>query len=130
MVEKHQLLEEIMLYQKQEADERKAYRLETKEAHIRNQSILQDLQIAEDRFKQMERSSPHPTVIHLEEHYWEFVEEELPKWEQFLLGKTSSPFGMKKKQQSRQKCINSQTMHLPKEVKVSTLGSKLKTFPM
>ncbi|XP_075040221.1 centrosomal protein 15 isoform X2 [Mixophyes fleayi] len=79
-------------------------------AHKRNQALLEDLQIAEKNLKIRLQVRPDRSVVKLENRYWASVEAELPKWEQFLLGKAQLPFGMKQNHQSKQKLKYSQTV--------------------
>uniref|UniRef100_A0A3P8UAB9 Uncharacterized protein n=1 Tax=Amphiprion percula TaxID=161767 RepID=A0A3P8UAB9_AMPPE len=58
-------------------------------AGSRNASLLQDLQKIEDRLKG--RQLPHRNLLALEAMYWASVEEFLPAWENFLLGKGPHP---------------------------------------
>ncbi|XP_078270020.1 centrosomal protein 15 [Rhinoraja longicauda] len=60
-------------------------------ANERNALLLKDLEAAEDSLRVGLHMQPHPTVIALETTYWASIEEQLPKWEQFLLGRTRNP---------------------------------------
>ncbi|XP_041633952.1 uncharacterized protein C3orf14 homolog isoform X2 [Cheilinus undulatus] len=55
----------------------------------RNAELLQDLQKIEDRLRG--RQLPRPDVLALETRYWTSVEESIPAWENFLLGKGPHP---------------------------------------
>ncbi|XP_053326197.1 uncharacterized protein C3orf14 homolog [Spea bombifrons] len=125
--ERARLLEELSIRR----EERDNYTTERKRdagaAHARNQAVLQDLQLVEQRLKNIVRSSPPSAIISLEKHYWEFVQAEIPKWEQFLLGKAEGPFDMKHQHRSKQKSKSSQTMQISREKKLPPSGYK--TFP-
>ncbi|KAK2821046.1 hypothetical protein Q5P01_024005 [Channa striata] len=58
-------------------------------ARRRNTSLLRDLKEIEDGLRV--RKMPHPTVLALETRYWASVEESIPSWEHFLLGKGPHP---------------------------------------
>lgn len=60
-------------------------------ANERNALLLKDLEAAEDSLRVGLHTQLHPTVIALETKYWASIEEQLPKWEQFLLGRTRNP---------------------------------------
>ncbi|KAM8930776.1 centrosomal protein 15 [Pelodytes ibericus] len=129
LIEKAKIQEEMKIQEDQHADARNILSLRADAAHSRNRSILQDLQMAEEKLKVMSRSSPHPTVITLEDRYWESIEEEIPKWEQFFLGKAHAPFGMMEKHLPKQKLKHSQTMQIPKVNELPPSGSNSRTFP-
>ncbi|KAM4652278.1 centrosomal protein 15 [Discoglossus pictus] len=124
-----ELLEEMKIHLAQQDHEKKNHSQEAEAAHERNQSILEDLQDTEQRLNTMVQSSPHPDFVGLHNQYWESVEQEIPKWEQFLLGKAQSPFGMKKKQLSKQKLYNSQTMQSLRKQNLPPSGYYSNTFP-
>ncbi|XP_067907696.1 centrosomal protein 15 isoform X1 [Heterodontus francisci] len=75
-------------------NEKKLQAVEFELANERNTSLLKDLEIAEEKLRARAHMHLHPTVISLETRYWTSVEGQLPKWEQFLLGKTNSPVGV------------------------------------
>nr|XP_020479509.1 uncharacterized protein C3orf14 homolog isoform X2 [Monopterus albus]XP_020479510.1 uncharacterized protein C3orf14 homolog isoform X2 [Monopterus albus]XP_020479511.1 uncharacterized protein C3orf14 homolog isoform X2 [Monopterus albus] len=58
-------------------------------ARQRNAMLLQDLQKIEDDLRG--RWLPHPNLLALETRYWASVEESIPAWEHFLLGKGPHP---------------------------------------
>ncbi|CAN9512141.1 unnamed protein product [Ophioblennius macclurei] len=62
---------------------------EAETARHRNVSLLQDLQKIEERLKG--RRLPAPSLLAMEMRYWASVEECVPAWEQFLLGKGPHP---------------------------------------
>ncbi|XP_028262172.1 centrosomal protein 15 isoform X2 [Parambassis ranga] len=69
--------------------QRKQQMKECVEARCRNASLLQNLQKIEDRLRG--RQLQHPNLLILETSYWASVEESLPVWEHFLLGKGPHP---------------------------------------
>ncbi|KAL6111280.1 cep15 [Pungitius sinensis] len=58
-------------------------------ARRRNSTLLQDLQRIEGRLRGT--WLPHPHLLALETRYWVSVEESLPDWEDFLLGRGPPP---------------------------------------
>ncbi|XP_018589578.1 centrosomal protein 15 [Scleropages formosus] len=58
-------------------------------AHERNAQLLGDVQKLQNRLRVA--SVLHPEVVGLETRYWAFVEENIPEWEPFLLGKAPPP---------------------------------------
>ncbi|KAK5871851.1 hypothetical protein PBY51_012594 [Eleginops maclovinus] len=62
---------------------------ECEAAHLRNSHLLQDLQQIEDRLRGAQL--PRPNFLAMETRYWASVEESLPAWEHFLLGKGPHP---------------------------------------
>ncbi|XP_032706095.1 uncharacterized protein C3orf14-like [Lontra canadensis] len=63
-------------------------------AFKRNLSLLMDLEAAEKSLQTRIRPIPSPEVVSLETLYWASVEEYIPKWEQFLLGRAPYPIGV------------------------------------
>uniref|UniRef100_UPI00398EBA7D centrosomal protein 15 n=1 Tax=Pristiophorus japonicus TaxID=55135 RepID=UPI00398EBA7D len=72
-------------------NEKKLQAARFESANERNASLLKDLETAEENLRAGAHIHLHPTVSALETRYWASVEEQLPKWEQFLLGRTKSP---------------------------------------
>ncbi|XP_028854868.1 centrosomal protein 15 isoform X2 [Denticeps clupeoides] len=68
---------------------RKQQAARSKAAQERNARLLQDMKKMEDDL----RKQPllHPDVITLQTRYWASVEQKLPEWEPFLLGKGPAP---------------------------------------
>ncbi|KAM4021381.1 centrosomal protein 15 isoform 2-T4 [Anomaloglossus baeobatrachus] len=95
-------------------------------AHSRNRALLRDFREAEKSLRRRSQASPSRSVVKLESQYWESVEQELPKWEQFLLGKSQLPFGMK---ETQQKPRHSQTMQTPRRKTLPPSGYSANTFP-
>ncbi|XP_041815404.1 uncharacterized protein C3orf14 homolog isoform X2 [Chelmon rostratus] len=62
---------------------------EAEAARRRNATLLQDLQRTEDRLRG--KQLPHPHLLALQTRYWASVEESIPVWEHFLLGKGPHP---------------------------------------
>ncbi|XP_068763830.1 centrosomal protein 15 isoform X2 [Struthio camelus] len=65
-------------------------------AHKRNAALLNDIEAAEKKLQERVYLLPHPDTVKLETLYWASVEESLPKWEEFLLGRAETPIGFKK----------------------------------
>ncbi|CAH7350714.1 3830406C13Rik [Phodopus roborovskii] len=65
----------------------------TETASKRNLRLLQDIEAAEKSLQTRLKPHPQPAVRSLETRYWASVEEHVPKWEQFLLGKAPYPVG-------------------------------------
>ncbi|XP_067611138.1 centrosomal protein 15 isoform X1 [Pseudorca crassidens] len=56
--------------------------------------ILLDIEAAEKSLQTQNHPVPPPEVASLETLYWASVEEYIPKWEQFLLGRAPYPIGV------------------------------------
>ncbi|XP_015280116.1 PREDICTED: uncharacterized protein C3orf14 homolog [Gekko japonicus] len=70
-------------------------------AHKRNVVLLNDIEAAEKKLQAREHLLLHPDTVTLETLYWAKIEESIPKWEPFFLGRTQAPVGVRKtKQQS------------------------------
>ncbi|XP_029773809.1 uncharacterized protein C3orf14 homolog [Suricata suricatta] len=63
-------------------------------AFKRNLSLLEDIEAAEKSLQTRSHKIPSPEVVSLETLYWASVEEYIPKWEQFLLGRAPYPIGV------------------------------------
>ncbi|XP_016078598.1 PREDICTED: uncharacterized protein C3orf14 homolog isoform X2 [Miniopterus natalensis] len=63
-------------------------------AFKRNLSLLKDIEAAEKSLQTRSHPLPLPELISLETLYWASVEEYIPKWEQFLLGRAPYPIGV------------------------------------
>lgn len=73
----------------------KASQIQAAEAAFkRNLSLLKDIEGAEKFLQAWIQSFPPPEVVSLETLYWASVEEYIPKWEQFLLGRAPYPIGV------------------------------------
>ncbi|KAM9134233.1 centrosomal protein 15 isoform 1-T1 [Pangshura tecta] len=70
-------------------------------AYKRNAALLNDIEAAEKRLQARVHLQPHPDIVKLETLYWASVEESIPKWEQFLLGRAQTPVGFKKKKSTK-----------------------------
>ncbi|CAM5125513.1 unnamed protein product [Eretmochelys imbricata] len=70
-------------------------------AYKRNAALLSDIEAAEKRLQARVHLQPHPDIVKLETLYWASVEESIPKWEQFLLGRAQTPVGFKKKKSTK-----------------------------
>nr|XP_060641591.1 centrosomal protein 15 kDa-like [Anolis sagrei ordinatus] len=71
-------------------------------AHKRNVSytpeytvLLADIEAAEKKLHSREHLLLHPDIVNLETLYWAKVEEAIPKWKPFFLGRTQAPVGVK-----------------------------------
>ncbi|XP_062940536.1 centrosomal protein 15 [Cynocephalus volans] len=70
----------------------KASQLQAAEiAFKRNLSLLKDIEAAEKSLQTRIHPLPRSEVVSLETRYWTSVEEYIPKWEQFLLGRKPYP---------------------------------------
>ncbi|KAM9592927.1 centrosomal protein 15 isoform 1-T2 [Trichechus inunguis] len=65
-----------------------------KAAYKRNLSLLNDIEAAAKSLQTRIHPLPRPEVVSLEARYWASVEEYIPKWEQFLLGRAPYPIGV------------------------------------
>lgn len=65
----------------------------TETASRRNLQLLQDIDTAEKAFQTQLIPHPQPVMLSLETRYWASVEEHVPKWEPFLLGRALYPIG-------------------------------------
>ncbi|KAM9365789.1 centrosomal protein 15 [Pholidichthys leucotaenia] len=84
-----ELLEQMKRHREEMRTERRRQMKEREEAHSRNTALLQDLQKIEDHLKG--RWLQLPNLLLLETKYWASVEESLPAWEHFMLGKGPHP---------------------------------------
>uniref|UniRef100_A0A8D1Y6E2 Uncharacterized protein n=1 Tax=Sus scrofa TaxID=9823 RepID=A0A8D1Y6E2_PIG len=75
---------------KEKASQRQA----AENAFKRNLSLLKDIEAAEESLQTRIHALPPPEVVSLETLYWSSVEEYIPKWEQFLLGRAPYPIGV------------------------------------
>ncbi|XP_056293038.1 uncharacterized protein C3orf14 homolog isoform X1 [Pseudoliparis swirei] len=97
LIEKHEgilgrraeLLEQMESLREQLKIQRRQQVEESEVARHRNSTLLQDLQKIEVRLKG--RQLPRPNLLALETRYWVSVEEYIPAWEHFLLGKGPHP---------------------------------------
>ncbi|XP_037019278.1 uncharacterized protein C3orf14 homolog isoform X1 [Artibeus jamaicensis] len=73
----------------------KASQIQAAEAAFkRNLSLLKDIEGAEKFLQARIHPFPPPEVVSLETLYWASVEEYIPKWKQFLLGRVPYPIGV------------------------------------
>ncbi|XP_011356802.1 uncharacterized protein C3orf14 homolog [Pteropus vampyrus] len=90
----------LMLLQQMESkcgdqNKEKASQIQAAEtAFKRNLSLLKDIEAAEKSLQTRIQPLPLPEVVSLETLYWASVEECIPKWEQFLLGRAPYPIGV------------------------------------
>ncbi|XP_008068010.1 uncharacterized protein C3orf14 homolog isoform X2 [Carlito syrichta] len=96
----HRVSQRLMLLQQMEnkfgnQNTEKASQLQAAEtAFKRNLSLLKDIEEAEQSLQSRIHRLPRPEVVSLETRYWASVEEYIPKWEQFLLGRAPYPIGV------------------------------------
>nr|XP_021496419.1 uncharacterized protein C3orf14 homolog isoform X1 [Meriones unguiculatus]XP_021496420.1 uncharacterized protein C3orf14 homolog isoform X1 [Meriones unguiculatus]XP_021496421.1 uncharacterized protein C3orf14 homolog isoform X1 [Meriones unguiculatus]XP_021496422.1 uncharacterized protein C3orf14 homolog isoform X1 [Meriones unguiculatus]XP_021496423.1 uncharacterized protein C3orf14 homolog isoform X1 [Meriones unguiculatus] len=72
----------------------------TETASKRNRSLLLDIDAAEKSLQTRLTPHPQPAVLSLEARYWASVEEHVPNWEQFLLGRAQNPIGGEKQSET------------------------------
>ncbi|KAJ1110130.1 hypothetical protein NDU88_007485 [Pleurodeles waltl] len=72
-------------------------------ARVRNQTLLKDIELAERSLHGKTLLKFNPDVVNLETCYWASIEESIPRWEHFLLGRTHSPVGVGKQKHGVQK---------------------------
>lgn len=65
-------------------------------ARIRNQTLLNDIEVAERSLHAKTLLKFSADVVNLETCYWASIEESIPRWEHFLLGRTHSPVSVGK----------------------------------
>ncbi|XP_036595359.1 uncharacterized protein C3orf14 homolog isoform X2 [Trichosurus vulpecula] len=104
LTKKHEeiLAQRLLLLEEMENDhggqktEKKASHIKAaKLAYKRNQNLLNDIRTLEERLEKKVHIRSHPEMVSLETLYWASVEEQAPKWEQFLLGRTQYPIGVR-----------------------------------
>lgn len=83
------LLQQMEICYEQQKAKKKQQAMTSQAAHERNMKILEDFQKLEDCLQT--RPLPHPDVISLQTRYWASVEQKLPEWENYLLGKGPAP---------------------------------------
>ncbi|KAI3370520.1 hypothetical protein L3Q82_025283, partial [Scortum barcoo] len=100
--------------------QRKQQMKECEAARHRNRALLQDLQKIEERLRG--RQLPHPKLLALETRYLASIEESVPAWEHFLLGKGPHPTdGLgQPPRRARQKPSTAQDQGLPPRPKPRT----------
>ncbi|KAL7986222.1 hypothetical protein Chor_011388 [Crotalus horridus] len=69
--------------------------------------MLQDIEAEAKKLQSRDHLLLHPEIVNLETLYWAKVEESIPKWEPFFLGRTQVPIGFKKNITSSIKHIRS-----------------------
>ncbi|XP_031809340.1 uncharacterized protein C3orf14 homolog isoform X2 [Sarcophilus harrisii] len=89
------LAQRLLLLQEMENDhigqktEKKASHIKAaKLAYKRNKSLLNDIRTLEEKLEKKLHLRSYPEMVNLQTLYWALVEEQAPKWEQFLLGRT------------------------------------------
>ncbi|XP_063072415.1 centrosomal protein 15 [Engraulis encrasicolus] len=97
LVQKHEdilgkrtaLLDQMEMQRQQQRAKRKQQKAQSKAARERNTQLLEDLDTLENKLRM--KQAPHPDFLTLETCYWASVEEQLPAWEPFLLGRGPAP---------------------------------------
>ncbi|KAJ8265626.1 hypothetical protein COCON_G00147250 [Conger conger] len=102
------LLQEMESLNEKHKNKKKQQAMDSEAAVKRNAELLHDLQKIENHLKT--RSLPHPEIVSLETRYWASVEEKIPEWEPFLLGRGPTPVrdGDKSHRKTRRKKGSSQ----------------------
>ncbi|XP_078517649.1 centrosomal protein 15 [Lissotriton helveticus] len=72
-------------------------------ARIRNQTLINDIVVAEKSLHAKTLLKFNPDVVNLETCYWASIEESIPRWEHFLLGRAHSPVGAGKQKHAVRK---------------------------
>ncbi|XP_075854954.1 centrosomal protein 15 [Microcebus murinus] len=75
-------------------------------AFKRNLSLLKDIEAAEKSLETRIHPIPRPEVVSLETRYWASVEEHIPKWEQFLLGRAPYPIDVENQNEAEKSIQN------------------------
>ncbi|XP_015413729.1 PREDICTED: uncharacterized protein C3orf14 homolog [Myotis davidii] len=79
----------------EDQNKEKASQIQAAEAAFkRNLRLLKDIEAAEKSLQTRSHPLPPPEVVSLETLYWASVEDYIPKWEQFLLGRAPYPIGV------------------------------------
>ncbi|XP_059519075.1 centrosomal protein 15 kDa isoform X1 [Myotis daubentonii] len=79
----------------EDQNKEKAAQIQAAEAAFkRNLRLLKDIEAAEKSLQTRSHPLPPPEVVSLETLYWASVEDYIPKWEQFLLGRAPYPIGV------------------------------------
>ncbi|XP_028575392.2 centrosomal protein 15 [Podarcis muralis] len=71
-------------------------------ARKRNVALLNDIKTAGKNLQLRDHLLLHPDIVNLETLYWAKVEESIPKWEPFFLGRTQAPIGVRKSKPTKQ----------------------------
>uniref|UniRef100_A0A8D0H5Z7 Centrosomal protein 15 n=1 Tax=Sphenodon punctatus TaxID=8508 RepID=A0A8D0H5Z7_SPHPU len=56
-------------------------------AHKRNVALRNDIEAVAENLKGRTHLLPHPDIVNLETLYWASIEDSVPEWEPFLLGR-------------------------------------------
>ncbi|XP_004676074.1 PREDICTED: uncharacterized protein C3orf14 homolog [Condylura cristata] len=94
----------LMLLQQREnkfGDQNKRRIQAAETAFQRNLCLLKDIETAEKSLQAKINPLLPPEVISLETLYWASIEEYIPKWEQFLLGRTPYPIGAENQNEAK-----------------------------
>ncbi|KAM4625184.1 centrosomal protein 15 [Polymixia lowei] len=84
-----ELLAQMETRHEQQKSKRKQQLMESQAAQERNARLLEDFQKIEERLRK--RQLPDPDMLALETRYWASVEEQIPEWKLFLLGRGPHP---------------------------------------
>nr|XP_046236023.1 uncharacterized protein C3orf14 homolog isoform X2 [Scatophagus argus] len=116
-----ELLEQMESRRGQLKIQKKQQLVESEDSLRRNATLLQDLQKIEDRLRG--RQLPCPYLLALETKYWASVEESIPAWEQFLLGKGPHPTDGPEQppRRPKQKASRAKAQGLPPHPKARTV---------
>ncbi|XP_060766715.1 centrosomal protein 15 kDa [Neoarius graeffei] len=83
------LLQQMEICYEQQKAKKKHQATMFQAARERNAEILEDFQKLEERLRT--RPLLHPDVLSLQTRYWASVEQKLPEWESYMLGKGQAP---------------------------------------
>ncbi|KAG5275247.1 hypothetical protein AALO_G00145250 [Alosa alosa] len=84
-----ELLEQMEIQYQHQKVKKKQQSTMSKAAQERNAQLLGDIKTLEDKLRM--KQPLHPDVLTLETCYWASMEENLPEWEPFLLGRGPAP---------------------------------------
>ncbi|XP_020832043.1 centrosomal protein 15 [Phascolarctos cinereus] len=79
----------------QKTEKKASYVKAARLASKRNQSLLKDIRALEEKLEKKVHLRSYPEMVNLQTLYWASVEEQAPKWEQFLSGRTQYPIGVR-----------------------------------
>ncbi|KAI4879216.1 hypothetical protein NFI96_024949 [Prochilodus magdalenae] len=83
------LLQQMEVCYQQQKAKKQQRAVMSEAARERNMKLLEDFQKVENCLQT--RPLLHPDVINLKTRYWASVEQNLPEWENYLLGKGPAP---------------------------------------
>ncbi|TSV54878.1 hypothetical protein Baya_13286 [Bagarius yarrelli] len=91
------LLQQMEICYEQQKTKKKHRAMMFQTARERNAQILEDFQKVEECLRT--RPLLHPDVLNLQTRYWASVEQNLPEWESYLLGRSQAPTSEEKPSQ-------------------------------